>query len=135
MSRISDSTFTGPLGQALKADSPVLLIDEVDKADIEFPNDLLHELDTMEFSIPRPAKPFRIKATQCHHHIECIKRVARCVFAAVRVSLHRLPGGRGLEQIIRVHYRTSKPIVTGCAGSILRCDLPEVRKERARANS
>src|SRR5262249_58395197 len=38
----------GPLGRALKSDARVvLLIDEVDKADLEFPNDLLHELDRM----------------------------------------------------------------------------------------
>ena len=43
----------GPLGQAFAAPSRVvLLIDEVDKADLEFPNDLLHELDTMSFTIP-----------------------------------------------------------------------------------
>jgi MoxR-like ATPase len=42
----------GPLGQAFKSDRRVvLLIDEVDKADIEFPNDLLHELDRMRFRI------------------------------------------------------------------------------------
>jgi MoxR-like ATPase len=42
----------GPLGEALKADERVvLLIDEVDKADLEFPNDLLHELDRMRFRI------------------------------------------------------------------------------------
>jgi MoxR-like ATPase len=42
----------GPLGRAFKADRRVvLLIDEVDKADLEFPNDLLHELDRMRFKI------------------------------------------------------------------------------------
>ncbi len=42
----------GPLGQALSAKEPtVLLIDEIDKADIEFPNDLLHELDRMRFRV------------------------------------------------------------------------------------
>src|SRR3954464_15420061 len=42
----------GPLGRAFSApDAPVLLIDEVDKADLEFPNDLLHELDRMRFQI------------------------------------------------------------------------------------
>jgi MoxR-like ATPase len=42
----------GPLGQAFRADQRVvLLIDEVDKADIEFPNDLLHELDRMRFRV------------------------------------------------------------------------------------
>jgi MoxR-like ATPase len=43
----------GPLGQAFSAQGRVvLLIDEVDKADVEFPNDLLHELDAMSFAIP-----------------------------------------------------------------------------------
>src|ERR1700719_1134395 len=42
----------GPLGQAFSSkERAVLLIDEVDKADIEFPNDLLHELDRMRFRI------------------------------------------------------------------------------------
>lgn len=43
----------GPLGQAFSSEKRVvLLIDEVDKADLEFPNDLLHELDRMRFFIP-----------------------------------------------------------------------------------
>src|SRR4030088_922418 len=42
----------GPLGRALASPKRVvLLIDEVDKADIEFPNDLLHELDRMRFIV------------------------------------------------------------------------------------
>ena len=42
----------GPLGRALCSDERcVLLIDEVDKADLEFPNDLLHELDAMSFRV------------------------------------------------------------------------------------
>src|SRR5208282_6823405 len=42
----------GPLGEAFRsAERVVLLIDEVDKADLEFPNDLLHELDRMRFVI------------------------------------------------------------------------------------
>ena len=42
----------GPLGRAFEADKRVvLLIDEVDKADIEFPNDLLNELDRMTFTV------------------------------------------------------------------------------------
>ncbi len=42
----------GPLGEAFSSpERAVLLIDEVDKADIEFPNDLLHELDQMRFAI------------------------------------------------------------------------------------
>jgi len=43
----------GVLGQAFRSDQPtVVLIDEVDKADLEFPNDLLRELDEMAFHIP-----------------------------------------------------------------------------------
>ena len=42
----------GKLWQAFTADQrPILLIDEIDKADIEFPNDLLHELDQMAFDV------------------------------------------------------------------------------------
>ena len=42
----------GPLGEAFSApERVVLLIDEVDKADLEFPNDLLHELDRMRFRV------------------------------------------------------------------------------------
>ncbi len=42
----------GPLGQAFRSDKRVVvLIDEIDKADIEFPNDLLHELDRMSFDV------------------------------------------------------------------------------------
>ena len=41
----------GPMGKAFSAEKRVvLLIDEIDKADLEFPNDLLHELDRMRFT-------------------------------------------------------------------------------------
>ena len=43
----------GKLGQAFTSDEQVvLLIDEIDKADLEFPNDLLNEMDVMTFHIP-----------------------------------------------------------------------------------
>lgn len=49
---ISNYIVKGKLWEAFESDVPVvLLIDEVDKADIEFPNDLLHELDKMEFYV------------------------------------------------------------------------------------
>ena len=49
---IANYIVKGTLWQAFTADKPVvLLIDEVDKADIEFPNDLLRELDRMEFYV------------------------------------------------------------------------------------
>lgn len=50
----------GKLWKAFTADkSPVLLIDEVDKADIEFPNDLLQELDRMEFNVYETGETIR----------------------------------------------------------------------------
>lgn len=48
----------GKLGEAFKSSrQAVLLIDEIDKADLEFPNDLLWELDQMEFYIPETGRP------------------------------------------------------------------------------
>ena len=47
---IANYIVKGVLWQAFEADTPtVVLIDEIDKADIEFPNDLLREIDRMEF--------------------------------------------------------------------------------------
>ena len=52
----------GMLGMALSADvQPVLLIDEIDKADVEFPNDLLWELDRMQFFIPETRETITAK--------------------------------------------------------------------------
>lgn len=52
VSDIRDYIHMGPVGRAFQSGKRVvLLIDEVDKADIEFPNDLLHELDRMRFTV------------------------------------------------------------------------------------
>ena len=49
---VENYIIQGVLWQAFESDRPVvLLIDEIDKADIEFPNDLLRELDRMEFYV------------------------------------------------------------------------------------
>ena len=57
---ISNYIVQGPLWQAFESDeTPVLLIDEIDKADIEFPNDLLRELDRMEFFVYETQKMVR----------------------------------------------------------------------------
>ncbi|MEG2176224.1 MAG: MoxR family ATPase [Oscillibacter sp.] len=59
---ISKYIKLGKLGEAFEQDKQViLLIDEVDKADLEFPNDLLWELDKMEFYIPELAKTIHAK--------------------------------------------------------------------------
>jgi MoxR-like ATPase len=50
---IGEYIHLGPMGRAFRSgERVVLLIDEIDKADLEFPNDLLHELDRMRFTIP-----------------------------------------------------------------------------------
>ena len=49
----------------------MLLIDEIDKADIEFPNDLLLELDRMEFFVYETGETIkRQQAPAGHHHLE-----------------------------------------------------------------
>ena len=52
----------GKLGEAFQREKQVvLLIDEIDKADLEFPNDLLWELDQMEFYIPETGETVKAK--------------------------------------------------------------------------
>ena len=95
----------GRLGEAFKSDERVvLLIDEIDKADLEFPNDLLWELDQMEFNIPETHKT--VKAV--HRPIVLITSNAekelpdaflrRCVFHYIE-----FPGEEMMERIVHVH--------------------------------
>ena len=59
---ISNYIVKGKLWEAFESNVPVvLLIDEVDKADIEFPNDLLHELDKMEFYVYETQETIKAK--------------------------------------------------------------------------
>lgn len=98
----------GCLGQAFTAEEQVvLLIDEVDKADIEFPNDLLNELDEMSFYILETDE--RIVAK--HRPIVIITSNAekelpdaflrRCVFHYID-----FPGRELMADIVHVHYPT-----------------------------
>jgi MoxR-like ATPase len=96
----------GKLGQAFAADEQViLLIDEIDKADIEFPNDLLNELDEMSFHIPELDEMVKAK----HRPIVIITSnsekelpdafLRRCVFYYIE-----FPDEEMMEKIIKVHY-------------------------------
>ena len=96
----------GPLGQAFDSDQRcVLLIDEIDKADVEFPNDLLHELDAMRFVINETGR--EVKATR--RPIVVITSNAekelpdaflrRCVFHYIE-----FPQAQLLNDICRVHH-------------------------------
>ena len=83
----------GPLGRAFAAEQRhVLLIDEVDKADLEFPNDLLHELDEMRFTVLETGDEVVAKrAAGRDHHVEQREGAARRVPAPLRLPLHRVP--------------------------------------------
>ena len=96
----------GPMGQAL--DSPsrvVLLIDEVDKADIEFPNDLLLELDAMRFRIDETgrevvAKERPVVIITSNNEKELPDAfLRRCVFHYIEFPTKELMG-----KIVRVHH-------------------------------
>lgn len=96
----------GKLGQAfVSSEQVVLLIDEVDKADLEFPNDLLNELDEMSFYIPETNETIAAR----HRPIVIITSNAekelpdpflrRCIFHYIE-----FPDTKLMEEIIRVHF-------------------------------
>jgi MoxR-like ATPase len=96
----------GPLGQALDAPSRVvLLIDEIDKADLEFPNDLLHELDTMKFRIDETGKEIAanerpIVVITSNNEKELPDAfLRRCVFHYIQ-----FPNRELMAEIVRVHH-------------------------------
>lgn len=96
----------GKLGQAFKSDEQViLLIDEIDKADVEFPNDLLNELDEMSFHIHELDEEVRAE----HRPIVIITSnsekelpdafLRRCIFYYIE-----FPDAEMMEKIVKVHY-------------------------------
>ena len=96
----------GKLGEAFDSDEQVvLLIDEIEKADLEFPNDLLWELDQMEFYINETKRTVKAK----HRPIVIITSNAekelpdaflrRCIFHYID-----FPDNALMEEIVRVHY-------------------------------
>ena len=96
----------GKLGEAFKREKQtVLLIDEIDKADLEFPNDLLWELDKMEFYINETKETIKTK----HRPIVIITSNAekelpdaflrRCIFHYIE-----FPDAEKMEEIINVHF-------------------------------
>ncbi|MBC8576626.1 AAA family ATPase [Yanshouia hominis] len=96
----------GKLGEAFSAGQDViLLIDEIDKADIEFPNDLLWELDRMEFYIPETGetvkaarRPVVIITSNAEKELpDAFLR--RCVFHYIEFPTPEL-----MEEIVRVHF-------------------------------
>lgn len=101
----------GKLWQAFEADHKVvLLIDEVDKADIEFPNDLLQELDRMEFHVYETGETVAAR----HRPVVIITSnnekelpdafLRRCFFHYIR-----FPEADTLRAIVNVHFPDIKP--------------------------
>ena len=86
----------GVLWEAFESEAPaVVLIDEIDKADIEFPNDLLRELDRMEFYVYETQRTVVGAAPAARrHHVEQREGAARRVPAPLLLPLHPLPGPR-----------------------------------------
>ena len=107
---IANYIVKGVLWQAFSAETPtVLLIDEVDKADIEFPNDLLRELDRMEFHVYETRELVRAK----HRPIVFITSnnekelpdafLRRCFFHYIK-----FPDRETMQSIIDVHFPNIK---------------------------
>ncbi|MCT6700818.1 AAA family ATPase [Rheinheimera sp. 4Y26] len=95
----------GKLWQAFTAEKrPVLLIDEIDKADIEFPNDLLHELDQMAFDVYETGESIKAKVrpiviiTSNNEKELPDAFLRRCFFHYIR-----FPDADTLSAIVEVH--------------------------------
>jgi MoxR-like ATPase len=101
----------GPLWRAFEAESRVvLLIDEIDKADIEFPNDLLQELDRMEFLVYETGETIRARRrpvviiTSNNEKELPDAFLRRCFFHYIR-----FPDEETLARIVDVHFPGLKP--------------------------
>ena len=103
---IGNYIVKGTLWQALESDTPtVLLIDEIDKADIEFPNDLLRELDRMEFFVYETQQLIKAR----HRPLVFITSnnekelpdafLRRCFFHYIK-----FPDRETMQQIVDVHF-------------------------------
>jgi MoxR-like ATPase len=130
---IGNYIVKGKLWEAFESDvQPVLLIDEIDKADIEFPNDLLRELDRMEFYVYET----RELVTAKHRPIIVITSnnekelpdafLRRCFFHYIR-----FPDEETMTRIVDVHYPgLRRDLLAEALTSFFRLrDTPGLRKK------
>jgi len=123
----------GKLWEAFESEEqPVLLIDEIDKADIEFPNDLLRELDRMEFYVYETRELVRAR----HRPIIIITSnnekelpdafLRRCFFHYIR-----FPDAETMEKIVEVHFpRLKKELLAEALGAFYRVrETPGLKKK------
>ena len=122
----------GPLGRAFSAEKRiVILIDEVDKADLEFPNDLLHELDRMRFVINETgdevaAKVRPIVIITSNNEKELPDAfLRRCVFHFID-----FPDAELMRRIIAVHHPSiDRDLIDQAVVTFYRLrELPKIRK-------
>jgi MoxR-like ATPase len=106
VSDIANYIRRGKLWEAFTAPArPVLLIDEIDKADIEFPNDLLLELDRMEFHVYETGETIRaakrpvVVITSNNEKELPDAFLRRCFFHYIR-----FPDAETMTRIVEVHY-------------------------------
>ena len=101
----------GPLGRAFRSERrSVLLIDEIDKADLEFPNDLLHELDRMRFTVAETGdivaaerRPIVVITSNAEKELpDAFLR--RCVFHFIE-----FPDPQLMARIVAVHHPDIEP--------------------------
>ena len=130
---IHNYIIQGVLWQAFTADKPVvLLIDEIDKADIEFPNDLLRELDRMEFYVYETRELIKAR----HRPVVMITSnnekelpdafLRRCFFHYIK-----FPDKETMQRIVDVHYpNLKKDLLKDAMESFFQIrDLPGLKKK------
>ena len=123
----------GKLWNAFESDKrPVLLIDEIDKADIEFPNDLLLELDKMEFFVYETGETIKAKnrpiviITSNNEKELPDAFLRRCFFHYIK-----FPDADTMEEIVNVHFPNIKQDLIREAFQIFydMRDIPGVKKK------
>jgi MoxR-like ATPase len=130
---IANYILKGSLWQAFESDvQPVLLIDEIDKADIEFPNDLLRELDRMEFYVYETRQLVKarnrpiIVITSNNEKELPDAFLRRCFFHYIR-----FPDQDTMSQIVEVHFPgLKKELLSEALGAFFQLrDTPGLKKK------
>jgi len=114
---ISNYIKKGKLWEAFESKKrPILLIDEIDKADIEFPNDLLHELDKMSFHVYETGETVTAKQrpiiiiTSNNEKDLPDAFLRRCFFHYIQ-----FPDDETMAKIVEVHFPNIKPRLLNAA--------------------
>ena len=132
---ISNYISKGKLWEAFESEGrPILLIDEIDKADIEFPNDLLLELDKMEFFVYETGETIKAKdrpiviITSNNEKELPDAFLRRCFFHYIK-----FPDVETMEQIVHVHFPDIKNNLIREAFKIFYDirDVPGIKKKQS----